>query len=52
MVDKAHLLVIASWDTAQMSGVEMEEHCDGFADVLRRMADSRNWDRKVAEVFK
>jgi len=51
MVDKTHLFVVASWDTAQMSSTEVEGHCDGFADVLRRMAQPENWDKPLKEVF-
>jgi hypothetical protein len=51
MVDKVNLFFIASWDTAQMSHKEIEAHCDSLAGVLRRLADERNWERKVGEVF-
>jgi len=52
MVDRTNLFVIASWDTAQMSNREVEGYCDGYADVLRRMADLENWDKTLGDVFR
>lgn len=51
MVDQENLFFIASWDTAQLNAEEMDEYCDGLADVMRKLADENNWARKVREVF-
>ncbi|RDA84296.1 hypothetical protein CP532_3330 [Ophiocordyceps camponoti-leonardi (nom. inval.)] len=45
------ILFIASWDTAQMNVDEVEQHCDGMAEVMRRLAQDSNWDRSVGDVF-
>ncbi|KAL9484145.1 hypothetical protein ACSS6W_002934 [Trichoderma asperelloides] len=51
MVDQENLFFIASWDTAQLNAEEMDEYCDALANVMRKLADENNWDRKVGEVF-
>ncbi|KAI0477121.1 hypothetical protein GGR56DRAFT_665271 [Xylariaceae sp. FL0804] len=51
MLDKANMMVVASWDTAQMNDAEMDGHCDALADAVRRLADPANLDRRLAEVF-
>ncbi len=45
------MLFIASWDTAQMSSSEISRHCDGFADVLRKIANPNNWDKALGDLF-
>ncbi|PFH61619.1 hypothetical protein XA68_16794 [Ophiocordyceps unilateralis] len=42
---------IASWDTAQMNVDDVEGHCDGMAEVMRRLARESNWHRTVGDVF-
>ncbi|KAJ4326149.1 hypothetical protein N0V84_003199 [Fusarium piperis] len=51
MIDSVNLYFIASWDTAQMNHVEVDGHCDFLSDVMRKLADERNWDKSVGEVF-
>ncbi|KAH6894497.1 hypothetical protein B0T10DRAFT_436085 [Thelonectria olida] len=51
MIDSVNMYFIASWDTAQMNDQEVDGHCDSLADVLRKLADQNNWDKKVGEVF-
>ncbi|KAL7923277.1 hypothetical protein ACQKWADRAFT_320266 [Trichoderma austrokoningii] len=51
MIDQENLFFIASWDTAQLNAEEVDEYCDGLADVMRKLADENNWSRKVGEVF-
>jgi hypothetical protein len=51
MIDPVNMYFIASWDTAQMNDGEVDGHCDSLADVLRKLADENNWDKKVGDVF-
>ncbi|KAF5012017.1 hypothetical protein FDECE_1901 [Fusarium decemcellulare] len=51
MVDSVNLYFIASWDTAQMNDVEVDGHCDSLSDVMRKLADEGNWEKKLSEVF-
>jgi len=51
MADKTSLFLIATWDTAQMSNVEIEGHCDALGNVLRKLTSESNWDKTVEEVF-
>lgn len=51
MIDQSNLFIVASWDTAQLNETEVEEYCDGVADVLRKLASPDNWDKSVREVF-
>ncbi|PNY22928.1 Nonribosomal peptide synthetase [Tolypocladium capitatum] len=50
-VGKDNIFFIVSWDTAQMNVDEAERHCDGMADVMRRLGSEANWDRSIAEAF-
>ncbi|PHH89389.1 hypothetical protein CDD83_6171 [Cordyceps sp. RAO-2017] len=45
------IVIVASWDTAQMDVDEVERHCDCMADVMRRLATEANWDRTIGDVF-
>lgn len=51
MVDQENLFFIASWDTAQLNAEEVDGYCDNLADVMRKLADEKNWQRSVGEVF-
>ncbi|KAM5346387.1 hypothetical protein ACJ41O_009392 [Fusarium nematophilum] len=51
MIDSVNLYFIASWDTAQMNDTEVDGYCDGLSDVMRKLADGSNWDKKMGEVF-
>jgi hypothetical protein len=51
MLDKTNFLVIASWDTAQMTATEVEGHVDGYVEVMRRIVSLGNWERSMKEVF-
>lgn len=51
LVARYNMLVVASWDTAQMNVDEVERHCDSMAHVLRRLANEANWDRQMGDVF-
>lgn len=50
-VSKDNIFFIVSWDTAQMNVDEVERHCEGMADVMRRLAKVANWERSIADVF-
>ncbi|KAK7397866.1 hypothetical protein QQX98_012770 [Neonectria punicea] len=52
MIDSVNLYFIASWDTAQMNDREVDAHCDSLAEVMRKLADEGNWEKKVGDVFK
>ncbi len=51
MLDNDNLMVIASWDTAQMTSVEVDASLDGFTDCIRRISDLKNWDTRLVDVF-
>ncbi|KAH7157381.1 hypothetical protein B0J13DRAFT_649912 [Dactylonectria estremocensis] len=51
MIDSVNLYFIASWDTAQMNDREVDRCCDGLSDVMRKLADEGNWEKKVGDVF-
>ncbi|PTD05965.1 putative acyl-CoA synthetase YngI [Fusarium culmorum] len=51
MVDSMNLYFIASWDTAQMNDTEVSGHCDVLSEILRKMGDENNWDKKLGDVF-
>lgn len=51
MIDRDNLYFVASWDTAQMNNVEVECHCDRMADVMRKLGDERNWQKRIGDVF-
>lgn len=51
MVDQENIFFIASWDTAQLNAEEVDGYCDSLADVMRKLADEKNWSRRVGEVF-
>lgn len=51
MADKENLYFIASWDTAQMNDVEVEQHCDNLAAIMRNLAKEDNWGKTVKELF-
>lgn len=51
MIDSVNMYFIASWDTAQMNDTEVDAHCDSLADVMRKLTDKNNWDKKVGDVF-
>ncbi|KAM3439848.1 hypothetical protein NHJ13734_003510 [Beauveria thailandica] len=50
MVDKENMYFVASWDTAQLNGDEMDEYCDRLAVMLRALAHSSNWDSPLKNV--
>ncbi|KAH7235663.1 hypothetical protein BKA59DRAFT_548486 [Fusarium tricinctum] len=52
MLDSVNLYFIASWDTAQMNATEIDGHCDALSDVMRKLGDERNWDKKMSDVFR
>ncbi|KAI0017976.1 acetyl-CoA synthetase-like protein [Xylariomycetidae sp. FL0641] len=51
MLNKTNMMVVASWDSAQMNDDEVDGHCDLMTDVLRRLADPANLDKTLGEVF-
>ncbi|KAI1341227.1 acetyl-CoA synthetase-like protein [Xylariaceae sp. FL0016] len=51
MLDKSSMMIVASWDTAQMNDVEVEGYCDTLADIMRRLADVNNFDKSLRDVF-
>ena len=51
MTDKDNLYFVASWDTAQMNDTEVDSCCNLLADVMRALAEERNWERKVGQVL-
>lgn len=51
MIDAVNLYFIASWDTAQMNDKEVDGHCTALADVLRKLGDESNLDKKLGDVF-
>jgi hypothetical protein len=51
MVDATNLYFIASWDTAQMNDTEVGGHCDTLSEVMRKLGDENNWDKKLGDVF-
>lgn len=52
MLDSANLYFIASWDTAQMNATEVDGHCDALSDVMRKLGDEKNWDKKMGDLFR
>ena len=52
MLDSTNLMIIASWDTAQLNAVEANQYLDDFADAVRRVASKQNWERSLADVFR
>ncbi|ENH70957.1 hypothetical protein FOC1_g10008327 [Fusarium oxysporum f. sp. cubense race 1] len=52
MIDSINLYFIASWDTAQINDKEVEGHCDALSDVMRKLCDEGNWDKKLSDVFR
>ncbi|RKL36318.1 hypothetical protein BFJ72_g8447 [Fusarium proliferatum] len=52
MIDSISLYFIASWDTAQMNDKEVERNCDDLSDVMRKLCDECNWDKKLSDVFR
>ncbi|KAM3511740.1 hypothetical protein MY11210_004630 [Beauveria gryllotalpidicola] len=50
MVDKENMYFVASWDTAQLNGDEIDEYCDRLADMLRALAHASNWDSPLRNV--
>ncbi|TQW08948.1 AMP-binding enzyme family protein [Cordyceps javanica] len=50
MVDKENLYFIASWDTAQLNGDEVDCYCDRLAEAMRTLANASNWERPLREV--
>jgi hypothetical protein len=52
MVDAESLYFIASWDTAQMNDIQVNECCDLLAEVMRKLGSEENWLRSVGSVFK
>ncbi|KAL6918132.1 hypothetical protein FSST1_009627 [Fusarium sambucinum] len=51
MIDSMNLYFIASWDTAQMNDTEVGGHCDALSEILRKLGDGNNWDKKLSDVF-
>ncbi len=51
MLDSTNLMIIASWDTAQMNAVEVEACLDGLTDSIRKVSNFADWDRGIADVF-
>ncbi|KAM0351944.1 hypothetical protein ACHAPU_002460 [Fusarium lateritium] len=52
MLDSVNLYFIASWDTAQMNSTEVDGHCDALSDVMRKLGDENNWNKKLSDVFR
>ncbi|KAJ4150382.1 hypothetical protein LMH87_011134 [Akanthomyces muscarius] len=50
MVDRENMYFIASWDTAQLSGDEVDGYCDSLAELMRALANMSNWDHPLKEV--
>lgn len=50
-LDQHNLCVVASWDTAQLSGAEVERLCDEYAEVLRKMTEAGNQSKRLVEVL-
>lgn len=50
-VDQDNLLVVASWDTAQMNDQEVQQCCDEYAHALRAVARWENWDTNLADAL-
>lgn len=49
MIDQESFLLVASWDTAQMSDQEVHQHCDQYSDVLRKLCSIKNWNRQLID---
>ncbi|VUC37003.1 unnamed protein product [Clonostachys rosea] len=49
--DCESLYFVASWDTAQMNDIEVEDFCECMADTMRKMARPDNWNRTVGHLF-
>lgn len=52
MVDRENFLMVASWDTAQMTDLEVQSCCDDYAHILRQLTDVENWDKALVAVLK
>lgn len=50
MFDKENMYFVASWDTAQLNGDEIDEYCDRLAEMLRALAHSSNWHSPLKNV--
>lgn len=50
MADKDNLIMMASWDTAQLTDADVQRYCDGYAQVLRQITDSSAWYRELYQV--
>ena len=51
MISEENLMFVASWDTAQMNDLEMEDCCDDLSNILRELDREENWDKTIGEVF-
>ncbi|ATY59282.1 AMP-binding enzyme family [Cordyceps militaris] len=51
MVDQENMYFIASWDTAQLNGDEVDGYCDCLAEMLRQLANTSNWNRLLRDVL-
>lgn len=40
MIDKENMYFLASWDTAQLNGEEVDLYCDQLAEALRDLASN------------
>lgn len=50
MADRDNLIMVASWDTAQLTEADVQRYCDGYAQVLRQITDVSAWDRALSQV--
>ncbi|KAM7200352.1 hypothetical protein V8F20_005329 [Naviculisporaceae sp. PSN 640] len=51
MPSDTNLFFTAEWDSAQMNLEEVEGYCDQVADIVNKLMEEQNWDRKINEVF-
>uniref|UniRef100_A0A8H7NP77 AMP-dependent synthetase/ligase domain-containing protein n=1 Tax=Bionectria ochroleuca TaxID=29856 RepID=A0A8H7NP77_BIOOC len=51
MIDSQNLYFVASWDTAQMNDIEVEDFCECMADTMRKMAKPDNWNKTIGQLF-
>ena len=49
-LDKGSLLLVASWDTAQLNNKQVDGLAEGLADLLRRLTGPGSWDRTVESI--
>jgi hypothetical protein len=51
MLDDNNLMIIATWDTAQMTPIEIETALTEFSESARKVATLEHWNRELEEVF-